>query len=115
VKSNLKAFVFWIVAMSLASVLVGGALSFHAEVPFKSSQVSAQQCEIQNTSSHDSHEHDLDPCSQGHCHLGHCGVVLMPSAPGLVVEARFPLLYNSKRFILISRFLDGPFQPPRAS
>lgn len=123
VKNKVKSLILWVVAFSLASVLVGGFLSFHLEYDSNLVKISNQDAG-QGTELHSlddsanpghSHENNFDPCSQGHCHLGHCAVVLMPQIQALADHPHYLVIYNSKEFNFLSRYLESPFQPPRLS
>ncbi|WP_142699397.1 hypothetical protein [Bdellovibrio sp. ZAP7] len=108
----MKALIFWTVALSLVSVLVGNYLSFHIDsddIP----KISAHNSQILKSKLDSTQEHNFDPCNQGHCHLGHCAVVLLPLSSEAIDRLAYLIVYSSKEFFFISRFLEGPFQPPR--
>ncbi len=102
---------------SLLAVLVGGALFFHLEHTENTSFVTVMAGMVEVAHDHDdcASSNTSDPCAKGHCHLGHCAslVFSISTVPNFVLEQR--LLFFSRVQKSQDRYLEGPFQPPRAA
>ena len=112
-----RFFIFWILILSLGTVLVGSYFSFHVDNAATGSHLT--QCDVVKfhadvSQAEDGHGDHDDSCAQGFCHLGHCASVVVPSWIVLTFASEQDISYIRFEQSIVSRFLEGPFQPPKS-
>lgn len=98
-------------------MLVGSYFSFHVDNITTGTHLT--RCDIAEfhvdlNQSGDDHGDQDDPCAAGFCHLGHCGSVVAPSWLIFTFDREQHIVYIRFEQSMVSRFLESPFQPPKA-